>query len=204
MLNLPVGQDWPAGDPEGVADTRMSANQGLVSVFTDSDARDRFGRKAFAEFLASAHPDWRVVVVDKADTTEWGGGRRRTGTAVTLWPALLDLMAQSVAVVDLHPGRLAARRVLASMLVGTPVVVPADSRARTFCEHSGGGLWFNNPGQLLWSVEALCDPAVRSDLARQGQAYCRAHHSSSEQFAQELFAALDTHSGGDGPDSVAR
>ncbi len=74
----------------------------------------------------------------------------------------LRLMAWADVTVDLRPGRLFARRTLESLLYGTPIVVPATSRAEEHAE-AGGGLWYENPSDLLCTVDAL----LSSDLGRQ-------------------------------------
>ncbi len=92
-------------------------------------------------------------------------------------------------VVDLHPGRFVARRCIDAMRLGTPVIVPEQSRATELCQRGHGGLWFANAGQLLWSIEAMLESEVGPVLGEQGRRYCDAHHGSFDRFAEQLAAA---------------
>jgi hypothetical protein len=161
-----------------------------VLVFTDSGVSDRFGRRAYAEFVVQANPETPIVVVSRGGSMRWQAG---TGTSLAFptSPAELGaLIAGASVVVDLHPGRLMARRCIASLRLGTPILVPERSRAKVLCEEGRGGLWFCDAGQLLWAVDALYGSDVGSRLGLQGRRYCDEHHGSPERTAAQLREAF--------------
>ena len=96
-------------------------------------------------------------------------------------------MAWARVTVDLRPGTLFARRCVDSLLYGTPIVVPHDSRAREHAERGRGGLWFADPGELTWCVEALLEPEVHDSFARQGQAYAEEEYGSTDRFIDRVL-----------------
>ncbi len=97
--------------------------------------------------------------------------------------------------VDLHPGSLFARRCLDSLLYGTPIVVPHDSRAREHAEQGRGGLWFTDPSELIWCIEAMLDPSTRDTFGAQGRAYAEEQYGSTDRFIQRVTSACGLASG---------
>lgn len=115
-------------------------------------------------------------------------GEERHTSAVERGTDMLRLMAWAAAVVDVRPGRLYARRTLDALLYGTPVVAPAESRAR---EHlARGGLWFDGPGELRWCVELLGDPSVRDRLGAQGRRYAEERYCGLYAFSERVTEAV--------------
>ncbi|HUD17399.1 MAG TPA: hypothetical protein VMQ59_09050, partial [Acidimicrobiales bacterium] len=96
-------------------------------------------------------------------------------------------MAWARVTVDLRPGAFFARRCVTSLLYGTPIVVPHDSRAREHAERGRGGLWFDSPAELTWCVEALLDPPVRSVFSAQGLAYADEEYGSTDRFIDRVL-----------------
>ena len=84
---------------------------------------------------------------------------------------------------------LFARRCVESLLYGTPIVVPHDSRAREHAERGRGGLWFANAPELAWCIEAMFDPPIREAFSAQGRAYAEAAFGSTDRFIERVLAA---------------
>ncbi len=190
---IPLPVRWEA-DSASVPDDSGDA---YVMVLTGSDRWDRLGRRVMVEFIAMANPQLRIVVVNDDSTEHFVRGIRRPMSHAVTEAELHRLISSATAVVDLHPGRLYARQSLLCLQAGTPLLVPRASRAREYCEMGCGGLWFDNGGELLWSLSALCDPAIGIPLGRQGQAYALAHHHSFERFADQLRQACGIREGAD-------
>jgi len=119
----------------------------------------------------------------------WHKGRVNKGWPIERSSDRDRLMAWARATVDLRPGRFFARRCVTSMLYGTPIVVPHDSRAREHAERGRGGLWFTNPTDLSWCVEAFLDPETRAVFSAQGRAYAEAEYGSSDRFINRVLDA---------------
>jgi hypothetical protein len=157
-----------------------------VLVLSGADERDRFGRRPVADLVATAFPDRRVVIVSPLGTVMWHAGRRQQSAPPASESALAALLSGTSVVVDLRPGRFVAHHCIQALRAGTPIVVPARSRAREFCQNAQGGLWFSNAGGLLWSIEALGNQELAHELGRQGRRYCDEHHGSAERFMLQL------------------
>jgi hypothetical protein len=98
-------------------------------------------------------------------------------------------MAWARVTVDLRPGRLFARRCVDSLLYGTPIVVPADSRAREHAQRGRGGLWFENPAELAWCVESLLEPPTHDTISAQGLSYAEEEYGSTDRFVERVAEA---------------
>jgi hypothetical protein len=128
----------------------------------------------------------------------WREGRLHEGWAVERSSDMARLMAWARMTVDLRPGPLFARRCVDSLLYGTPVVVPEDSTAREHAERGKGGLWFANPVELAWCVEALLDRVTRNTLGAQGHAYAEREYGSTDRFIDRVVAATGLATAGQG------
>lgn len=160
-----------------------------VVVISNFDHQDRFGRTPFADLVVRANPNIDVVIVSRDCIMRWRDGQRHLLPPVAAAPELHALMARASVVVDLHPGRLLARRSIESLRLGTPIVVPQHSRAQEWCEKGKGGLWFANAGELLWSIEAMIRPDLGPVMGEQGRIYCDEHHGSFDRFIGQLLPA---------------
>ncbi|MHB8682118.1 MAG: hypothetical protein ACYDA2_08495 [Acidimicrobiales bacterium] len=133
---------------------------------------DAWGAPGWATTLGGllqvAFPDTSVVFATADRLVAFHRGFERQFPASGRGSDVLRLLAWADAVVDVRPGPLFARRSLESLLAGTPVVVPASSRARQHAE-AGGGLWFEGAGDLAWCVEALVTDDLGATLGRQGR-----------------------------------
>jgi hypothetical protein len=118
----------------------------------------------------------------------WRHGRLHEGWAVERSSDMARLMAWAQTTIDLRPGPLFARRCVDSLLYGTPVVVPDDSVAREHADRGRGGLWFHDPVELAWCVEAMLDGSTRDTLGAQGQAYAEEEYGSTDRFIDRVTA----------------
>ena len=160
-----------------------------VLVLTHADSKNGSREVELAQFLRTAAPERRVAIVYNDAFVVWHRGRAVKGGPIERSSDMARLMAWARATVDLRPGRLFARRCVESLLYGTPIVVPYDSRAREHAEIGRGGLWFDNPAELTWCVEAMFDPGTRASFSAQGQAYADREFGSTDQFIERVLAA---------------
>jgi hypothetical protein len=169
----------------GEPNTWVGDNETIVvvtDVATDSDHEET----ELARLVRLQFPDNPVGVIHTDAFDAWHQGRLNRGWAVQRSSDLARLMAWARVTVDLHPGRLFARGSVDSLLYGTPIVVPAHSRAREHAARGRGGLWFDNPAELTWCIEALLDSPVHDSLARQGRAYAAEEYGSTERFIERV------------------
>jgi hypothetical protein len=157
-----------------------------VLVITDAESETDDEAVELARLIRLRFPD-NPIAISYTDTfVAWHGGRWTTGWPVERSSDLGRLMAWARAVVDLRPGRLFARRCVDALLFGTPIVVPADSRAREHAQQGGGGLWFSTPSELTWCIEALLRPEQREPFSHQGQAYAEEYFGSTQRFTERV------------------
>lgn len=142
-----------------------------------------------AHVLRLANPDPPVAVVATDALTVWHRGRASHGWAVSRPNDFARLAAWAGMVVDLAPEPFLARRCLTALAYGTPVVVPAGTVAAAHAAH-GGGLWFDSPAELVWTVQALLDDATRTMLGAQGSAYTAAHYGSTDAFVDDVIRVV--------------
>ncbi len=116
----------------------------------------------------------------------WHEGRQQRGWPVERSSDLARLMAWARVTVDLHPGKLFARTCAESLLYGTAIVVPADSRAREYAQRGRGGLWFEDLAELTWCVESLLETSAGDILGAQGQAYTEYEFGSTDRFIERV------------------
>jgi hypothetical protein len=157
----------------------------ITSAKTEADEE----AVALARLVRLRFPENPVGISATDAFSVWHQGRLGEGWPVERSSDLIRLMAWARVVVDLRPGPLFGRRCVDSLLFGTPIVVPGNSRAREHAELGGGGLWFDTPGQLVWCVEAMLDPEVRAAFSTQGRAYAEEAYGSTDGFIQRVLIA---------------
>ncbi len=160
-----------------------------VLVLTGTAEDEGSEQNELVTLLRMRYPEVRLGIVHNDAFCVWHQGRVTRG-----WPAerasdLDRLMAWARMTVELGPGAYFGRRCVTSLLYGTPIVVPASSRAREHAELGKGGLWFADAPELAWCVEALLDPAVRTALGGQGRTYAEREYASTERFVAEVVSA---------------
>jgi len=195
--------DLPGGPgPVHVIDAPLAANPSARSepdplvgdapylvIHTDADEGAPDPAVELAQLVRIRFPE-RVVAVLHADACcVWRGGHVDRAEPVQRSSDIARLTAWARVTADLRPGRLFARRSLESLLYGTPIVVPSDSRARGHAERGSGGMWFANPAELTWCIEAMFDPPVREAFSSQGRAYAEAEFGSTDRFIERVLEA---------------
>lgn len=154
------------------------------------EQREARPEATLARLLRFAFPDVPVGIASTRDFSVWHQGRLSMGWPIERSSDLARLVAWAAVTVDLRPGPLVARRCIDSLLYGTPIVVPAESRAREHAELGRGGLWFSSPGELVWCVEAILDPEVGPVLGSQGKQYAEQHYGSTTGFITRVLDAV--------------
>jgi hypothetical protein len=160
-----------------------------ILVVTNSGSEEAHPETELSRLIRLRFPDNPVGVCHTDSFCAWHEGRLSQGWAVERASDMARLMAWARVTVDLHPGGLYARRCVESLLYGTPLVVPAISRAREHAQRGGGGLWFDSAAELTWCIEALLEPGVRSELGGQGKAYAEEEYGSTDRFIERVTAA---------------
>lgn len=143
-----------------------------------------------ATLLQVGLPGHAVAVAADDRLALFHRGEERQTAGVTRGTDLLRLVAWAATTVDLRPGPLFARRAVESLLYGSPIVVPARSRAREHAETGRGGLWFEGAGDLLWCVEAMFEQATHDALARQGRAHAASRYEGTGTFVDRVSRAV--------------
>ena len=177
----------------------MLAGAEYVLVLTASREGSDNLDTGLARILRVRYPDATIAILHSDAFCVWRRGRVERVGPVERSSDLERLMAWAQVTVDLCPGGLFARRCVSSLLFGTPIVVPRDSRAREHAEYGRGGLWFTSPAELSWCVETMLDPSTRSAFSAQGKAYADREFGSTDQFIERVtascgFTATDTDS----------
>jgi hypothetical protein len=142
-----------------------------------------------ARMLRLRYPGTTIAVLHSDAFCVWHRSSVERAGPIERSSDLDRLMAWALMTVDLQPGPLFARQCITSLLYGTPIVVPHDSRGRPHAERGGGGLWFANPTELSWCVEAIFDPQIRSTLGTQGRAYADKEFGSTDAFIERVTEA---------------
>jgi hypothetical protein len=162
---------------------------GYVLVLTGVDRDDDREENELARLLRVRFPE-RVVGVSHRDAfCAWHHGQVNQGWPIERSSDLDRLMAWAGLTVDLRPGTFFARRCVTSLLYGTPIVVPAGSRAKEHAARGRGGLWFADGSELAFGVEALLDPATRAACSAQGLAYAEEEYGSTDRFIERVARA---------------
>lgn len=160
-----------------------------VLVLTGTEEDEDSEQNELTTLLRMRFPEVRLGIAHNDAFCAWHHGQVTRGWPVERTSDRDRLMAWASMTVDLEPGAYFGRRCVTSLLYGTPIVVPAASRAREHAERGRGGLWFADPAELAWCVEALLDPACRTALGTQGRAYAVEDYGSTDRFMERVLAA---------------
>jgi len=160
-----------------------------ILVVTGTGSEDEDEEAGLSRLLRLRFPDNPVGIAHSDSFCAWHQGRLNQGWPIERSSDMARLMAWARVTVDLRPGRLFARRCVDSLLFGTPIVVPHDSRAREHAERGRGGLWFSNPAELTWCVEALLEPATHDAFSVQGRQYAEEEYGSTDRFIERVVDA---------------
>ncbi len=160
-----------------------------VLVLTGTEEDEDSEQNELATLLRMRFPEVRLGIAHNDAFCAWHHGQVTRGWPIERTSDRDRLMAWARMTVDLEPGAYFGRRCVTSLLYGTPIVVPATSRAREHAERGRGGLWFANPAELAWCAEALLDPACRTVLGAQGRTYAEEEYGSTDRFIERVLAA---------------
>ena len=159
-----------------------------ILVLTGTNSNEEHEETDLSRLLRLSFPDRPVGIAHHDGFFVWHEGRLNRGWPIERSSDLARLMAWARVTVDLHPGRLFARRCVESLLYGTPIVVGSGTRAREHAQRGRGGLWFDNPAELTWCVDSLLGD-VRDSLSTQGRIYAEDEYGSTDRFIERVNAA---------------
>ncbi len=160
---------------------------GYILVLTDSGSEEAHQETDLSRLIRLRFPDIPVGISHSDSFCAWHHGRLSQGWAVERSSDMARLMAWARLTVDLRPGRLFARQCIDSLLYGTPIVIAHDNRpAREHAERGRGGLWFADPAQLTWCIEALLDGPSRDTFSDQGRSYAEDEYGSTDRFIERV------------------
>ncbi len=101
-------------------------------------------------------------------------------TRINLW----RLMAHAEVTIDARPPGPFGQEAIESMLLGTPVVVPAGSAAHAAVEEASGGLGYRGPGELVDAARALLRPGAGEAAGAAGQRWSERHYGDAARFVE--------------------
>jgi hypothetical protein len=159
---------------------------GYTLVITGISKDDKVEENELSRLLRMRLTERPVGIVYTDAFDAWHQGRLNRGWAVERSSDLARLMAWAGVTIDLCPGTLFARRCVDSLLYGTPIIVPHDSRAREHAQRGAGGLWFAEPAELIWCAEAMSESSVHDTFAAQGRAYAESEYGSTDRFIDRV------------------
>jgi len=162
---------------------------GYVLVLTDQDSEATGLQNELAGLVRLRFSDRPVGITHTDGFFAWHEGRVNSGWPVERSSDLARLMAFAALTVDLRHPELYGRAAVESLLYGTPIVVPQDSRAREHAQRGRGGLWFADAAELTWCIESLLDPATNDAVRDQGRTYAEAEYGSTDRFIDRVTAA---------------
>lgn len=137
-----------------------------------------------ADRLEAEYPELRVRLVGPG--AEWHPRGQRTTSRLDVWRA----MRAASAVWDPTPDRVLGLPVLEAMLLGTPVLVPADGGASVeHAEAGAAGLSYRSDAQLVSAAGPLLDPAHGSTSGRSGEHYAT-RFTDTERWIDSVGAAV--------------
>jgi hypothetical protein len=160
-----------------------------ILVLTGVDEGADHEENELGRLLRMRFPDHTVGIAHNDAFCAWRRGQVTRGWPIERASDLDRLMAWARATVDLHPGSFFARRCVTSLLFGTPIVVPAASRAREHASRGRGGLWFEGPADLVWCVEAMLDSSTRAACSAHGLGYAEEEYGSTDRFIDRVVHA---------------
>jgi hypothetical protein len=171
----------------------------LTSVAEDEEHEEN----ELARLLRVRFPHNPIGISHTDAFCAWHRGQVSRGWPIEKSSDLDRLLAWARFTVDLHPGPFFARRCVTSLLYGTPIIVPEDSRAQEHAKRGRGGLWFDTPSELGWCAEALLEPPTRDALSAQGRIYAEEEYGSTDAFIARVLGACGLARAGTSPTVTA-
>jgi len=177
-------------DPSVLAEPNpWVGDTGSIIVITGDPVAGTGVSAQLAQLIRLRFPRTPVGIVASDTFSVWHQGRVSEGWAVSKRSDLLRLVAWAGVVVDLRPGRYLARRTIDAITYGTPVVVPDHGPAREYAA-DGCGMWFGDPAELLWAIEAIEDPDVGASFRRRSLEVAHERFLSTRDFIGAVHAAI--------------
>lgn len=136
--------------------------------------------------LANGHPVVRVTPSIVIEEGGRAGQLSRRPPRMDLW----RLMANARCMVDLGPSEHLGREVIESLLVGTPVAVPARGVRAAAAMASGGGLWWRDAPELRSCLDRLTDPAITAALGAAGRRWAEERYGPRHGFVSAVRSAV--------------
>ena len=160
-----------------------------ILVLTGVGREDESTENELCRLIRMRFPERPVGISHTDAFCVWHQGRLTNGWPIERSSDLARLLAFAAVTVDFRPGDLFARRALESLLYGSPIIVPAGSRAAEHARHGRAGLWFGDPAELVGCIEALLEPSAHSVVVAQGRAYAESEYGSTRQFISRVTAS---------------
>lgn len=204
VLVVGAGGSNGAGGPERVgchvpAHALAAAARHVGMGFTDyilvlSDRGAGAGTGAarltpLAAWVAARFPRRNVVVIEDAVASAWRARSLRGVVDVNTRMDLWRIIAHARVTVDLAPGRLLARECIESLRYGVPIVVPAGTAGERLARE-GGGLWFEDPAELLGCISAMDDQPLRNHLGDSGRTMADEWYGTAARFVGRVHTGV--------------
>jgi hypothetical protein len=174
-----------------------------VAVVTEAPLDSETWRAQEAKLLVARFPHLTFAVCAPDRLTVFEQGRSWSADPPGRGSDLSRVLAWATFAVDLCPGRLVARRCLESLLYGTPILVPAQTRAEGHARRGRCGLWFEGVGELLVTASALSERTRQAIFAEQGTHYLQDRCLSTDEVVNRILSWMRPLAVGFMSDSVA-
>jgi hypothetical protein len=142
-----------------------------------------------AAWITGAFHDRDVIVVENAMASAWKGRALRGTVSVDSRMDLWRLMAHASVCIDLNPGQLLARECVEALRFGTPIVVPKSAGA-AYTHSMLGGAAFDNPAELIDTLDTLSGPEARAASSVNGRTYADAHYGDPDRFVKMVGSLM--------------
>jgi hypothetical protein len=140
-------------------------------------------------WLTAAFHGADVVVIEGGSAAVWKGRVLRGVVAVETRTDLWRLIAHAKVTIDLRPGPIVARECIESLRFGTPIIVPARSRAMSHAEF-GTGATFGSIADLVDAIDQLDDANVHASMRQEARNYANTWYGNPNRFVSSLADSL--------------
>jgi hypothetical protein len=161
----------------------------VISGFADDPAS---GRCPPHDYLRHIFGHVSIAEVRREGWVVTASERRRfditwAPTRMNLW----RLMAGAEVTLDVRAPGPIGRETIESLHFGTPVVVPDASVPAEHARSSNGGLWYDNPGEMVDCVRTLLDDVpLATHLGESGERWAMRHHGDMDSFVESVVTLV--------------